>query len=184
MKIKRKPTCVSYNPVYESNYEEHNDRRNKDEDDCQSREDDEDKKKCDDDRGGGKGDDGKKKRDDDSGGEKDNCELLGGKGKKNQAHVHEYTGSTRPAEKCSEKHNHRFAGVTGEAIPYGKNHVHKLSGNSDFTGQHFHNVDAVTGLAIYVGKGKHIHPVYGATSKEDGHTHPFMFSTLIESSTD
>lgn len=182
--MKRKPACIEYNYTYEDAYKKYNDCKKKYEDICNSKKNDSCKKKCDYDRCGKKDDDCKDKYDDDYDCKKDDCKYPCDKDKKKQRHVHEYTGSTKLAEKCYEAHNHRFAGVTGEAIPYGKSHVHKLYGNSDFTDKHYHDVDAVTGPAIYVGRGKHVHPVCGVTSKNDGHTHKFVFATLIESPID
>ena len=98
-------------------------------------------------------------------------------------HVHEFLGSTMFAEECDDKHNHRFAGVTGEAIRYGNSHVHKLATNTDFV-DHHHRIYAVTGPAIYVGKGKHVHLVTGYTTTVDGHHHRFIFATLIEAHTE
>ncbi|MFU0824213.1 YmaF family protein [Clostridium sp.] len=95
-----------------------------------------------------------------------------------QTHVHEYVGSTDIFQGIP--HNHRFAGVTSEAIPSGNSHVHQLLGNSDFFQSHLHDVGATTGPAIPVGKGRHIHFVYGTTSLNAGHTHQFIFATLID----
>lgn len=100
--------------------------------------------------------------------------------KKCQSHVHEYLGSTRIAVENKEPHNHRFAGVTSEAIPSGNSHIHQLLGNSDFFRDHLHEVGATTGPAIPVGNGRHVHFVFGTTTKNDGHVHKFIFATLIE----
>ncbi|MGG1663540.1 YmaF family protein [Brevibacillus sp. NRS-1366] len=96
-----------------------------------------------------------------------------------QRHVHEFLGSTRLAEEGDERHNHRFAGVTGQAIPRGNSHVHIIRTNTDFF-DHFHQVRIVTGPAIPVGNGKHVHFVKGSTTFEDGHVHVFRFATLIQ----
>lgn len=98
----------------------------------------------------------------------------------NQTHVHEYLGSLRIAEVTEDPHNHRFAGVTSQVIPQGNSHVHQLLGNSDFYEDHFHEVGAMTGLAIPVGGGRHVHFVSGTTTQNDGHVHQFIFTTLIE----
>lgn len=100
-----------------------------------------------------------------------------------QRHVHEFLGSTRFAEENDERHNHRFAGVTGEAIRCGKSHVHKIKEeNTDFF-DHYHEICDVTGPAIPVGGGKHVHLVKGRTSCNDGHSHEYIFATLIEAPT-
>ncbi|GEM_PF-251728 len=100
-----------------------------------------------------------------------------------QTHVHEYNGSTKSGcVDCSNIHNHRFAGVTGEAIPYRNSHVHKLETNTDFY-NHYHEICDTTGPAIYVGNGKHVHFVKGRTSRDNDHTHEYIFATLIEAPT-
>ncbi|BAU26883.1 YmaF-like protein [Aneurinibacillus soli] len=96
-----------------------------------------------------------------------------------QRHTHEFLGSLKLAEMGIDRHNHRFAGVTGQAIPRGRSHVHVISTNTDFFG-HFHQVKIVTGPAIPIGNGKHIHFVKGQTTLVDGHLHRFAFATLIE----
>lgn len=97
-----------------------------------------------------------------------------------QRHVHEFLGSTRLATYTGGVHNHRFAGVTSQAIPYGNSHVHKISVNTDYFSDHFHGICVVTGPAIDVGGGKHVHLVQGFTTVSEGHKHSFIFTTLIE----
>ena len=98
-----------------------------------------------------------------------------------QRHVHEFLGSTKLDDKCSDKHNHRFAGVSGEAIPTLGSHKHKIYAQTDYFG-HYHELkDIFTGPAIRVGDGKHVHFVKGETTMDDGHDHDFQFATLIES---
>lgn len=96
-----------------------------------------------------------------------------------QRHVHEFLGSTKLAETGNERHNHRFAGVTSQAIPSGNSHIHKIYVNTDYFG-HFHVICVITGPAIDVGNGKHVHLVTGFTSINDNHRHDFIFTTLIE----
>jgi len=96
-----------------------------------------------------------------------------------QTHVHEFLGSTQLAEEGDDRHNHRFAGVTSEVIPFGDSHVHAILSNTDFLNHH-HEVGIVTGPAIPVGNGKHIHFVKGSTTLDDGHVHQFEFATLIQ----
>ncbi len=96
-----------------------------------------------------------------------------------QRHVHEYTGSTKYASEDHEVHNHNFSGVTGEAIYCNNSHVHKLETNTDFF-DHYHKICDVTGPAIWVGCGKHVHLVTGTTSCNDGHDHDYIFATLID----
>lgn len=96
-----------------------------------------------------------------------------------QTHVHEFTASTKLAERGDDRHNHRFAGVTGQVIPSGNSHIHQLIVNTDFF-NHLHRVIVRTGPAIPVGNGKHVHFVRGVTTFNDGHVHRFNFATLIE----
>lgn len=109
---------------------------------------------------------------------------LSSKGKytttRRQTHVHEFLGSTKLAEQGNDKHNHRFAGVTGQAIRRGKSHVHIIRTNTDFLNHHHRLQRIVTGPAIPVGNGKHIHFVTGQTTLNDGHVHNFNFGTLID----
>ncbi|WP_291562263.1 MULTISPECIES: YmaF family protein [unclassified Clostridium] len=98
-----------------------------------------------------------------------------------QTHVHEFLGSTQLAEQGEDRHNHRFAGVTSQVIPMGNSHVHAILVNTDFFLNHHHEIGVITGLAIDVGNGKHVHLVRGVTTVDDGHNHPFIFTTLIES---
>ncbi len=97
-----------------------------------------------------------------------------------EAHVHEFEGSTKLAEEQEERHNHRFAGVSSEAIPFNDNHVHGIFTNTDFFENHHHQMVAVSGPAIDVGNGKHIHFAEFITSLNDGHFHEFQFASLIQ----
>lgn len=97
-----------------------------------------------------------------------------------QSHVHEFLGSTKLAEEGEERHNHRFAGVTSEVILMDNTHIHNILVNTDFF-DHHHEIGMVTGPAISVGNGKHVHLVKGITTLDDGHFHNFIFTTLIQS---
>lgn len=97
-----------------------------------------------------------------------------------QTHVHEFLGSTKLAEPGTDRHNHRFAGVTSEVIPRGNSHVHRIVVNTDFL-DHHHRLIIITGPAIRVGNGKHVHFVKGMTTVNDNHRHNFVLSTLIQS---
>lgn len=97
-----------------------------------------------------------------------------------QTHTHEFLGSTEIAGPEQLQHNHRFAGVTSSAIPKGNSHVHQLLTNTDFFFNHLHEVGDMTGPAIPVDGGKHVHFVCGTTTLDAGHTHDFQFTTLIE----
>lgn len=98
-----------------------------------------------------------------------------------QTHNHEIIGSTMMAEECEDRHNHRFATISGMAIPIpGGNHVHEFYTNTDFFSEHYHHMEGVSGPAIRVGEGKHIHFMSARTSVDDGHSHRFVFASLIE----
>ncbi|MGC5326372.1 YmaF family protein [Brevibacillus sp. SYSU BS000544] len=98
---------------------------------------------------------------------------------KQQTHVHEFLGSTKLAEEGADRHNHRFAGVTGQVIPKGDSHVHIIKTKTDFL-NHFHRIRIITGPAIQVGNGKHVHFAKGVTTFNDGHVHRFQLATLIQ----
>lgn len=97
-----------------------------------------------------------------------------------QTHTHEFQGSTKLAEAGEDRHNHRFAGVSSSMIPFGNSHVHGIFVNTDFFDEHFHEIAAVSGPAIDVGGGKHIHFAKYVTTIDDGHFHEFQFASLIE----
>lgn len=96
-----------------------------------------------------------------------------------QRHVHEIEGSVQIADRFFDPHNHRFAGVSGEAIRAGcYDHVHRVRLRTDYYEDHFHEIFGITGGAIRVGD-RHIHFLRSVTTIDDGHLHPFRFSTLI-----
>lgn len=97
-----------------------------------------------------------------------------------QTHVHEFQGSTKLAEEGEDRHNHRFAGVSSSAIPFGSSHVHGVFVNTDFFEEHLHEIAGVSGPAIEVGGGKHIHFTQFITTLDDGHFHEFQFASLIQ----
>lgn|GEM_PF-4150397 len=96
-----------------------------------------------------------------------------------ETHVHEFTGFTEHAEKGGHKHSHRFSGVTSEVLQKGDSHVHVLFADID-SSNHRHSVAIITGPAIPISDGKHIHVIKGATTQEDGHVHSFEFSTQVQ----
>ena len=106
----------------------------------------------------------------------DKCDCK----KEKQFHDHEFEGSTRLAELDSDDaHNHRFAGISSPAIPVQGGHVHKVKSRTDFF-DHFHEFEAISGLQIPVGEGKHVHFVEARTNVVDDHFHELIFATLIE----
>ncbi|MGE5560793.1 MAG: YmaF family protein [Chloroflexota bacterium] len=100
-----------------------------------------------------------------------------------QKHVHEILGSTKLAETGADRHNHRFAVISGQAICTDTSHVHRVFTRTDFFNNHFHFISGVSGPAIKVGNGKHVHFVSSQTSFNDGHRHRFVFASLIENPT-
>lgn len=97
-----------------------------------------------------------------------------------QTHVHEFEGRTKLAEEGEDRHNHRFTGVTSQFIPDPGGHRHAIFTNTDFFQNHHHGVGVITGLPIPVGNNKHVHFVDQNTTIDDGHFHPFQFTTLID----
>ena len=97
-----------------------------------------------------------------------------------QTHVHEFLGSTQIAGPTGRLHNHRFAGVTSEVIPYGDSHIHAYLTNTDFDEGHLHETGMVTGPAIPVGNGRHVHFAKGSTTIDVAHFHDYIFTTLID----
>ena len=93
-------------------------------------------------------------------------------------HVHELTGSTMFAETGTARHNHRFSAVSGPARSRGGSHVHEVALHTDFAG-HFHEVTGVTGPAVSVSAGRHVHYFEAKTALSDGHTHQLVCATLI-----
>lgn len=96
-----------------------------------------------------------------------------------EQHVHEFTGSTRLAELEEDPHNHRFAGVSCIARRTRHSHVHEIITRTDSI-DHFHEIRDVTGEAIDVGNGRHVHFDRGTTTIADQHAHRFIFATLIQ----
>lgn len=101
--------------------------------------------------------------------------------RKGQRHVHEIQGDVKIAGR--DPHTHRFATVSGEAIALGNSdHVHEVVFRTDFFKDHYHEFRGRTSGAIRVGD-RHVHFLKAATSFDDGHSHPFRFSTFIEDAT-
>ena len=96
-------------------------------------------------------------------------------------HVHEVTGSTSfVEERCEEPHNHRFATVSSNAIRCGDSHVHEVEFTTDTHEDHEHEFCGRTSTAIAVGQNRHTHFLQGRTTRDDGHSHEFRTTTLIE----
>ena len=100
-----------------------------------------------------------------------------------QSHVHEFELSTIDAQNNNCRHNHRYAGITSEVIPLPcGQHKHAILTSTDSNGHH-HEIGIETGPAIEVGKGKHIHFVFGETTLDEFHFHRFQFTTEIQNPT-
>jgi len=104
-----------------------------------------------------------------------------------ETHNHEFLTSTNYDEndEC-EIHNHRTVGVTGPAIPCKGSHIHKVEAYVDTFEGHIHKICDVTGPALRLPNGKHIHVVKGETSKSESnnHDHAYYFATLIDNPSD
>lgn len=103
---------------------------------------------------------------------------------KRESHNHEFQSNV-DYEKDNEgmEHSHRIAGVTGPSIRYGQSHVHKVAAFIDTSTDHYHEISDTTGPALYLNGRKHVHLLKGTTSYDDGHTHNYYFTTLIEDPT-
>lgn len=103
---------------------------------------------------------------------------------KRETHNHEFQSST-DYEKDNEgmEHSHRIAGVTGPSIRYGQSHVHRTNVLIDTSTDHYHEISDTTGPALYLNGRKHVHLLRGTTTYDDGHTHNYYFTTLIEDPT-
>lgn len=101
-----------------------------------------------------------------------------------QRHVHEILGSVMVANEGDEPHNHRFAAISGEAVMVPGGHVHALETRTDFYDDHFHTISGTSGRNIQVGSNRHVHFLRGTTSTQDGHSHQFRASALIENPID
>ncbi|WP_371368060.1 hypothetical protein SRRS_17680 [Sporomusa rhizae] len=93
-------------------------------------------------------------------------------------HVHTYLTEADVAD-C---HQHIILGVSGPARESGRNHCHRIHGRTSFIseedeGGHWHTYDVMTGPAIEMPDGNHVHYFAGVTSKDDGHCHSFSGAT-------
>lgn len=104
---------------------------------------------------------------------------------KRETHNHEFQSSAN-YEKDNEgmEHSHRIAGVTGPSIRYGQSHVHKVNVFIDTSSHHYHEISDTTSPALYVNGRKHVHLLRGTTTYDDGHTHNYYFTTLVEDPTE
>ncbi|MBP2638081.1 MAG: YmaF family protein [Firmicutes bacterium] len=89
-------------------------------------------------------------------------------------HVHTYLTEVDVAD----EHQHIIMGVSGPAKEKGRSHVHRIHGRTSFIseedeGGHWHIDDVMTGPAIEMPEGHHVHFFEGMTSEEDGHCHSF-----------
>lgn len=95
-----------------------------------------------------------------------------------ESHVHDFLGNTNLTGPFRRIHNHHVAGVTDEPIRTDKgNHKHRIKTNTSCK-NHYHEIDMLTGPAVSVGGGQHVHLVDGQTTSEDNHCHRIKFTTL------
>ncbi len=101
----------------------------------------------------------------------DNCE-------EEMPHVHTYLTEADVAD----GHQHIIMGVSGPARERGRIHCHRIHGRTSYIceegeGGHWHTQDVMTGPAIEMPEGNHVHYFAGMTSKDDGHCHSFAGAT-------
>lgn len=93
-------------------------------------------------------------------------------------HVHTYLTEVDVAD----DHQHIIMGVSGPAREKGRNHCHRIHGRTSFIseegeGGHWHTEDVMTGPAIEMPDGNHVHYFDGMTSEDDRHCHSFAGAT-------
>jgi len=96
----------------------------------------------------------------------------------NMPHVHTYLIEVDVAD----GHQHIILGVSGPARERGRSHCHRIHGRTSFISDtegcgHWHTQDVMTGPAIEMPEGNHVHYFEGVTSKDDGHCHCFSGTT-------
>lgn len=99
-------------------------------------------------------------------------------------HVHTYLLEADVAD----DHQHIIMGVSGPARERGKTHVHRIHGRASFISEeggegHWHTQDTMTGPAIEMPEGTHVHYFDDMTSKDCGHCHSFSGVTGLGPST-
>jgi hypothetical protein len=93
-------------------------------------------------------------------------------------HVHTYITEADVAD----DHQHIIMGVSGPAKETDRSHVHRIHGRTSFIseedeGGHWHTEDVMTGPAIAMPDGNHVHYFEGMTSEDDCHCHSFNGAT-------
>lgn len=98
---------------------------------------------------------------------------------RHMVHVHTWNSLSEVAD----NHQHVTIGVTAPARTLSTSHVHRLHGRTTFyvegSGSHWHWFDTVTGPAIPLPDGTHVHYFNGPTSVDDGHAHIVFGATGI-----
>lgn len=88
-------------------------------------------------------------------------------------HVHTYLTEADVAD-C---HQHIIMGVSAPMRVSGSSHVHRLRSRTSFYADdtaHWHWVDVMTGPAVALSNGTHVHFFSGTTSTDAGHCHTFV----------
>ena len=93
-------------------------------------------------------------------------------------HVHTYLTEADVAD----EHQHVIMGVSGPARENAVSHVHRVHGRTSFLAEedgegHWHMYDVMTGPAVELPDGNHIHYFAGTTSEDDDHCHSFAGAT-------
>lgn len=103
-------------------------------------------------------------------------ELTPEREDRHMIHVHTYLTETDVAD----GHQHMVMGVSSPARVAGASHVHRLRSRTSFYAEntgHWHWVDIMTGPAVALPDGTHVHYFSGNTSTDDGHCHAFNGAT-------
>lgn len=92
---------------------------------------------------------------------------------RHMVHVHVFNTLTDVAD----GHQHLVQGTTGPARDAGPSHVHRLRVRTSYRIDHWHWLDIISGPAVYIMDGGHVHAYEGETSFDDGHRHAVLDTT-------
>jgi len=93
----------------------------------------------------------------------------------NRCRIHVHTFETLTA--VADGHQHVIMGVTAPARQAGLSHVHRIRVRTSFVDDHWHWFDIMTGQAVALPNGGHVHYFSGETSFDAGHRHAVEGST-------
>lgn len=95
-------------------------------------------------------------------------------------HVHDYRNKTS----FDVRHLHSMGGTTGPTIGFGRRHMHRLSGTTTSNAGHIHKYNSLTGSAIPVGPGLHVHRYSGTTGVNGRIPHIHRYSGVTDPARD